>query len=65
MVEGLLASVAADRNESPGDLLRIWNLSALELPAYPALWGVCYLRFRNRGQRGAVLVPMAGERFSS
>ena len=65
MVERLLAYVAADRNELPGDLLRVRDLSAFEFPPYPALWGVCYLRFRNRRQRCAVLVPVVGERFSS
>jgi hypothetical protein len=33
MVEGLLASVAADRDEFPSDLLRFRDLSALEFPA--------------------------------
>ena len=47
------------------DLLRIWNLPPFELPADYAFWGVCHLRLRNRRRRCAVLVPVAGERFSS
>ena len=65
MVKGMLASVAADWNEPVRDLLWVWNLSALEFPADTAFWSLCYIRLRNRSQRCAVHVPVAGERFCS
>src|SRR5437660_12081137 len=65
MVEGVLASLAADWYLTPGDLLRIRYLSVVEFPAHAAVRIIRDLRFRNRGCRCFVHVPVAGEHFSS
>jgi len=61
----VFASVATDRNVLARDLLWVRHLPALEFPAHTALWNLCRVRLRNRSQRCAVYVSMAGERLYS
>src|SRR5437762_14323857 len=65
MVKGMFASMATDRNVLARDLLWFRHLPALEFPAHTALWNLCHVRLRNRSQRCAIYVPMAGELFYS